>query len=63
MKELGRGVCNGVTFEFELFEPKSLVKRYIERDRAVKSSRKGAFVDGHFDNRRSIYIYIKTQGL
>ena len=26
MKELDIGVCNGVTFEFELFEPKSLVR-------------------------------------
>ena len=42
MKELDMGV----TFEFELFEPKI--------DRAGKSSMKRAVVDGHSDNLRSI---------
>ena len=51
MKDLDTRVCSGVTFKFALFEP---CQKYIERDRAGKSSKKRAVVDGHSDNLSSI---------
>ena len=39
-KELDIGVCSVFTFEFELFEPKSLCQKQIERDRTGDSSPK-----------------------
>ena len=50
MKDLDTRVCNGVTFKFVLFEPKSLVTSTLNEIARVSLVRKGAVVDGHSDN-------------
>ena len=41
MKDLDIGVCNGVTFKFVLFEPKSLVRSTLNEIARVGLVRKG----------------------
>ena len=41
MKDLDIGVCNGVTFEVVLFEPKSLVRSTLNEIARVSLVRKG----------------------
>ena len=41
MKDLDIGVCNGVTFKFVLFEPKSLVRSTLNEIARVSLVRKG----------------------
>ena len=41
MKDLDTRVCNGVTFKFVLFEPKSLVRSTLKEIARVSVVRKG----------------------
>ena len=53
-KEVDIGDYNGFTFEFELFEPKSLVKSRLKEIARVILVLKRAAVDGRCDNHCSI---------
>ena len=53
-KEVDIGDYNGFTFEFELFEPKSLVKSRLKEIARVILVLKRAAVDGRSDNHCSI---------
>lgn len=58
MKELAIGVCNGVTFEFELFEPESLVRGTLNEIARLSLVGKGLLLTA-ISTTAAVYIYIK----
>lgn len=58
MKELAIGVCNGVTFEFELFEPESLVRGTLNEIAQLSLVGKGLLLTA-ISTTAAVYIYIK----
>ena len=64
MKELAIGVCNGVTFEFELFEPESLVRGTLNEIARLSLVGKGLLLTAiSTTSAVYIYIYIKNSRL
>lgn len=57
MKELAIGVCNGVTFEFELFEPESLVRGTLNEIARLSLVGKGLLLTA-ISTTSAVYIYI-----
>ena len=61
MKELAFGVCNGVTFEFELLEPKSLVRiNTLNEIARLSLVGKGLLLTAISTNSQYIYKKIKA---
>ena len=58
MKELAIGVCSGVTFEFELFEPESLVRGTLNEIARLSLVGKGLLLTA-ISTTAAVYIYIK----
>lgn len=59
MKELAIGVCNGVTFEFELFEPKRLVRGTLNEIPRVSLVGKRLLLTA-ISTTPTVYIYKKN---
>ena len=58
MKELAIGVCNGVTFDFELSEPESLVRGTLNEIARLSLVGKGLLLTA-ISTTAAVYIYIK----